>query len=87
MSVDVTPETRELHRAALTARLATGGPLPPAPDGPVVAYFHAQELASALEHCANQSSVAGLTKIRIDMTIPNALDLAAYLRRAVLAGV
>lgn len=87
MSVDVTPETRDLHRAALERRLATGVPLPPAPDGPVVAYFHSMELANALEHCANQTAAGGLTKVTMHMTIPNALDLAAYLRRAVLAGV
>jgi len=84
---DVTPDTADLHRAALSARLATGVPLPPAPDGPLVAYFHALELANALEHVAHQSGNAGMSKVTMHMTIPNALDLAAYLRRAALAGV
>lgn len=79
--VPVTPETTERHRAALTARLREG-PLADAPQGPVLEFFQAEEMATVLEAAANQ----GFEKVRIDMTREDAVRMAAFLRRGVLLG-
>lgn len=79
---------QQFHKAALQAKLARGEKLGPFPDGPCLDYFNALELAQAIESEVNQPA-GGMphTKITLHMDIENAMKLASYLRRAVLAGV
>lgn len=73
-------------RAAYEAHVARGGGLVPVPDGPRLDAFSALELAQAIESEVNRAQGAGHTKIKIDMTFDDASRLAAFLRRAVVAG-
>lgn len=78
----------ELHRTRLAQQLrASNGALPMLPDGPLLESFSALELAQAIEWETNRAASQRLMKIRLDMDLENALRLAAYLRRAVGAGV
>lgn len=80
--------TQEMHKKALQDQLRRdGGKLPEVPDGPRLDYFSALELAQAIEHEVHRIGDAPLRKIRLDMDAENALKLASYLRRAVVAGV
>lgn len=80
--------TPEQNKAALQAQLRRdGGVLPSIPDGPKMDYFSALELAQAIEYEVNRMGGADGKKIRLDMDADNAMKLASYLRRAVLAGV
>ena len=61
--------------------------LPMAPDGPTLEAFNAFELAAALEHELRRAGERGNTKISTHMNLIDAAALAAFLRRAVAAGV
>lgn len=75
------------HKAALQRQLVRdGGYLPPAPDGPVLPCFNALELAQALEWEIQRAQGQGLRKIRLDMTLQDAADMAAFMRRAAFTG-
>lgn len=80
--VAITPATREQHRTALAARAV--GPLPAAPDGPIVPAFNALTLAQAIDQEVGRAQGCGHDKIRIDMAIHDAADMAAFLRRSAL---
>lgn len=82
----VRPGESARHQGAVEARVASGVPLPPAPDGPVVEAFSALHLADALEHEVRRAKDNGMDKIRIDGSIEDAAKLAAFLRRAALMG-
>lgn len=78
----------EDHKAAFLAQYARdGNKVRPLPDGPVMPYFAALELAQAIEREITRTASTGGTKLRLDMDLNNAQELATYLRRAVLAGV
>jgi hypothetical protein len=81
----MTAANQDRHKARVEQHLARG-PLGPVPYGPVVDDFNATELANVLEHTANKAADEGMTKVRMDMSLANAQQLASYLRRAVLAG-
>lgn len=75
------------HKAALQRQLVRdGGYLPPAPDGPVLACFSALELAQAMECEIQRAQGQGLRKIQLNMSLQDAADMAAFLRRAAFTG-
>lgn len=80
--------TQELHREALARQMAgNAGQLPTAPTGPLLDCFKALELAQAIESEVNRAQDRSMTKIVLHITFADALDMAAYLRRAVHMGV
>lgn len=80
--------TPEQHKAALAAQLArSGGHLPNAPDGPLLECFDALGLAQAIEHEMQRADECGFQRIEMRMALPDAQEVASFLRRAALAGV
>jgi len=78
---------QEQHRKNLQAQLKRdGGVLPDAPDGPVLAGFEALSLAQGIESELNRAKGVGHSKIRINMDLDDAAQLASFLRRATLLG-
>jgi hypothetical protein len=77
----------ELKRQLLQNQIARGQGLAPMPDGPALDRYCPLELAQALEHEVNRAHAQGHTKIRIDLSFEDCLQLARTLRRAVLLGV
>lgn len=73
-------------RDAYEAHVARGGTLAPVPDGPRLECFAALDMAQAIESEVNRAQSVGHTKIRIDLTFDDASRLAAFMRRAVVAG-
>lgn len=73
-------------REAYEKHVANGGGLVPIPDGPRLEAFEATRMAEALEREVNRAQAHGLQKIRIDLTFDDASHLAAFMRRAALAG-
>lgn len=61
--------------------------LPAAPDGPRLEAFSAFELAGALECELRRAGERGHAKISVHLDLIDAAALAAFLRRAVAAGV
>lgn len=66
--------------------IRSGGIILPMPDGAYVAEFNALELAQAIEHEINRCRLAALSKIRIEMKLEDAHELASCLRRAASTG-
>jgi hypothetical protein len=66
--------------------LRNGGIILPLPDGPYIEAFNALELAQAIEHEINRCHLAALSKIRIEMKLEDAHELANCLRRAAATG-
>lgn len=82
------PKTQAEHKAALERQLIRDkGNIPPMPDGPRLDHFSANELAAAIEWEVSRTGSLGGTRIRLDMDLNDAQQLASYLRRAVLSGV
>jgi hypothetical protein len=73
-------------REAYEKHVANGGGLVPVPDGPALECFEATRMAEALEREANRAEVLGLPKVQITMTLDDASRLAAFMRRAAVAG-
>jgi hypothetical protein len=74
-------------RAAYDAFIAGGGKLVAAPDGPLLDHFSAFEMAQAIESEVRRAPGLGWDHVSMKMTLEDASRLAAYLRRAVAAGV
>lgn len=73
-------------REAFKKHVAAGGGLSPIPDGPRLECFEARNMAEALEREVNRAEVLGLPKVQITMTLDDASRLAAFMRRAAVAG-
>lgn len=77
--------TSDEHRDGLMRQIQRDG-MPSLLDGASLDAFGALELAQALEHEVNRGG-SPMQKIRVDLDYASAAKLAAYLRRAVGAGV
>ena len=71
---------------AYEKHIANGGGLSSVPDGPMLEAFSALEMAQALESEVNRAQAVGHTMIRVSLTFDDASRLAAFMRRAVVAG-
>ncbi len=74
-------------REAYEKHVAAGGALAPVPDGPTLEAFEGLRMAQALESEVNRAQATpGMTTIQIRMSFDDASRLAAFMRRAVVAG-
>lgn len=87
MGEPVTEPAQQRIRSALDRHLATGAPIGPMPDGPTMDAFNALEMAQAIESEVNRAPVLGFDHVSVKMTLDDASRLAAFMRRAVVAGV
>ena len=71
---------------AYEEHVAKGGGLSPLPDGPSIEVFGARRMAEALEVEVNRAGAIGHSMIRVSMTLDDASRLAAFMRRAAVAG-
>lgn len=78
------PWQRERAREALQQQLVAGRGLPEVPARTVVPEFEALALSRALDAEITKARGDGMDKIRLDMDVHSAAELAAFLRRAAL---
>jgi len=66
---------------AVEKLIQTYGCLPATGDGPILPAFDAKALAHAIEQAIAQSADYGWTKVTLHMDLPDARQLAHFLRR------
>ena len=71
-------------KTMLEHRLDASRALPDVPDRTIVVEFEAMRLAAALDVEVRKAKGDGLDKIRIDIDVQDAAELAAFLRRSAL---